>query len=90
MAQTGKSGVKLDDVPLVNDLRGINEQAANRYLEHVVVGKKSPNKALHEELLGRLLDAAGKEVLDDGVKYHLEELGTSFQAPNFYSYHSLG
>lgn len=74
-AQNSKSGVKLDDTELVADLRGINQEAANRYLEYVVLSKKSPNKAFHEDLLRRLLDSASEEVEDDGVKYHLEELG---------------
>lgn len=74
----GKSGVKLEDASLVEDLRKISEIAANRYLEHVVVGKKSPNRLLHEDLLARLLDSTESEVKDDGVKYHLEELGGFF------------
>lgn len=48
---------------------------AYRFLEHIVVGKRSPAKALHQELLSRLLDVAEEQVKDDGVKYHLEELG---------------
>jgi len=59
----------------MDDLRAINEDVANRYLEHVVVMKRSPNRALHQALLNYLLDATGKQVQDDGVKYHLEELG---------------
>jgi len=39
--------------------------------------KKSPNRQLHEALLARLLDEAAEAVQDDGVKYHLEELGES-------------
>jgi hypothetical protein len=74
-AQNTKSGVKLDDTALVNDLREISEEAANRYLEYVVLSKKSPNRAFHEDLLRRLLDAAAEQIEDDGVKYHLEELG---------------
>jgi hypothetical protein len=77
MAQNVKTGVKLNDVALVDELRAINENAANRYLEHVVVIKKSPNRQLHEALLARLLDEAAEAVQDDGVKYHLEELGES-------------
>ena len=74
-AQNTKSGVKFDEAPLVDDLRKINPEMANRYLEHVVVARRSPIKALHQELLDRLLDHAEDEVNDDGVKYHLEELG---------------
>jgi hypothetical protein len=59
----------------VDDLRAIDQNVANRYLEHVVVVKRSPNRALHQALLDHLLDATGKQVEDDGVKYHLEELG---------------
>lgn len=75
MAQNPKTGVKLDDVSLVDDLRTISDDAANRYLEHVVVIKRSPNRQLHEALLKRLLDLTADAVEDDGVKYHLEELG---------------
>lgn len=82
-AQNTKSGVKLDDTALVNDLREISEEAANRYLEYVVLSKKSPNRAFHEDLLLRLLNAAAEQIEDDGVKYHLEELGQlQLQPPN--------
>ncbi|RSH83741.1 hypothetical protein EHS25_005356 [Saitozyma podzolica] len=74
-----KTGVKLDDVALVDDLRNISQVAAGRYLEYVVVAKKSPAKELHEDLLGRLLDEAEEEVKDDGVKYHLEELDAEYR-----------
>lgn len=77
LAQNSKSGAKLDEAPLIDDLRQINQEIANRYLEHVVVSRRSPNKVLHQELLNRLLDVAEEEVKDDGVMYHLEELGTS-------------
>jgi hypothetical protein len=76
-AQNPKSGVKFDDTELIEDLRTIDAEAANKYLEYVVLSKKSPNRTFHEDLLGRLLDAAAIQVEDDGVKYHLEELGQS-------------
>jgi hypothetical protein len=77
LAQNPKTGVKLDDSTLVNDLKKLDEEAANRYLEHVVVIKRSPNRSLHQALLDHLLEAASREVQDEGVKYHLEELGQS-------------
>jgi len=76
-AQNFKTGVKLDDVRLIDDLRAISDDAANRYLEHVVIAKRSPSRQLHEALLAQLLDEAADLVEDDGVKYHLEELGMS-------------
>jgi hypothetical protein len=75
LAQNPKTGVKLEDETLVEELRKVDEDLAHRYLEHVVVIKRSPNRALHQQLLDRLLDAAAAEVQDEGVKYHLEELG---------------
>ena len=80
LAQNPKTGVKLDDAALMDDLREIDLDVANRYLEHVVVMKRSPNRALHQSLLDHLLDATGKQVQDDGVKYHLEELGEGCSA----------
>ncbi len=82
MAQNPKTGVKLDDVALVGDLRAINDDAANQYLEHVVVMKRIPNRQLHEALLTRLLDLTAEAVEDDGVKYHLEELGKPTLLPS--------
>jgi len=75
LAQNPKTGVKLDDTALIDDLRKVSDEAANRYLEHVVVIKRSPNRMLHEQLLSNLFDAVTDAVQDDGVKYHLEELG---------------
>lgn len=75
VAQNTKTGIKLDDMLLIDDLRGIDEDAANRYLEHVVISKRIPSRVLHEQLLMRLLDQAEEQVQNDGVKYHLEELG---------------
>jgi len=75
MAQGAKIGSKLDDVALIEELRIFSHEAAKRYLEHVVVTKKSPNKKLHQDLLDNLLSEAEDQVNNDGVKYHLEELG---------------
>lgn len=69
--------MKLDDADILEKLRGISSSAANQYLEYIVVAKKSPVKSFHEELLGDLIDRAATEVKDDGVRYHLEELGKS-------------
>lgn len=75
LAQNPKSGVKLDDAMLVDELHAIDKDAAHRYLEHVVVIKRSPVKALHQALLNHLLESVSAEVKDEGVCYHLEELG---------------
>jgi hypothetical protein len=75
MAQNSKAGIKLDDVALMNDIRAFSPAAADQYLEHVVVSKRNPSKDLHEKLLENLLAEAGTSVSDDGVRYHLEELG---------------
>lgn len=53
----------------------MDKDAANRYLEYVVVGKRSGTAELHESLLSHLLGQAEEVVRDDGIKYHLEELG---------------
>lgn len=76
MSSSGKAGFKLDDAALVDELRRFSEEAAGRYLQHVVVSKKSANKKLHKDLLDGLLFEAEQQVRDDGVKYHLQELGT--------------
>ena len=73
--QNTKTGIKLNDVALVADLRRVSQDTADRYLEYAVVARRNPNRELHEALLEHLLDEIGKEVQDDGVKYHLEELG---------------
>jgi len=75
MNQGTKAGMKLDDATLIDELRKHSAEAARRYLEHVVVSKKSPNKALHRELLENLFHGAEEQLANDGVKYHLEELG---------------
>lgn len=71
-----KTGIKLDDETLITDLHNIDKDAANRYLEHVVVVKRSANRSLHESLLDQLIHQVGAQIQDDGVRYHLEELGT--------------
>lgn len=59
----------------MQDIAAVNEDAANRYLEHVVIDKKSKDPELHEALLKWLLDSVEELLKDDGIKYHLEELG---------------
>jgi hypothetical protein len=49
--------------------------AANQYLEYAAIGKRCKCRELHEMLLNKLLDQATEMVKDDGIKYHLEELG---------------
>lgn len=70
-------GAKLntDDAQIVEDIATVNKDAANRYLEHVVIDKKSTDPELHEALLKWLLDSVEELLKDDGIKYHLEELG---------------
>ena len=58
-------------------LRAVDAQAANRYIEHVVVIKRNSNRQLHEALLTYLLSMATVAVEDEGIKYHLQELGVS-------------
>jgi len=75
MNEGSKAGMKLDDAALIDELRKHSQEAAKRYLEHVVVSKKSPNKKLHQELLENLFHDAEEQLANDGVRYHLEELG---------------
>ncbi|WVQ99304.1 hypothetical protein IAU59_006436 [Kwoniella sp. CBS 9459] len=79
MTQTAKTGVKLDEVQLVDDLRKRDQVIANKYLEHAVVTKRSPSRVLHQQLLDVLLDEAEMLCADDGVKYHLEELDAEYR-----------
>ena len=67
----------LDDASLIEELRGISQEAANSYLEYAVVQKRSPDRSMHQALLDKLLDNVTEQISDDGVKYHLEELGSS-------------
>jgi len=57
----------------------VDKDAANQYLEYAVIGKKSQNRELHEMLLAKLLNQAEEMVKEDGIKYHLEELGELFR-----------
>jgi hypothetical protein len=75
MNQGTKAGMELDDAALIEELRKHSTEAAKRYLEHVVVSKRSPNKKLHHELLENLFLEAEEQLANDGVRYHLEELG---------------
>ncbi|WVQ83199.1 hypothetical protein IAT38_005338 [Cryptococcus sp. DSM 104549] len=78
-AQPLKTGIRVDDTELIRSLRSVDVDAADRYLDHVVVSKRSPRRELHEELLARLLDEAEELSGDDGVKYHLEDLDTEYK-----------
>ncbi|WRT66239.1 uncharacterized protein IL334_003192 [Kwoniella shivajii] len=78
-SQNTKTGIKLDDLSLVEKLKEINLETSNKYLEHVVVNKRSPDRSLHEQLLKVLLDQAEELCQDEGVKYHLEELDAEYR-----------
>ena len=69
----------LNDVALLSDLRAIDPIIADKYLEHAVVIRKSRIRELHEQLLEQLLVVASKEVSDEGVRYHLEELDAEYR-----------
>ena len=73
------SSAKIDHEALVRDIRAVSEDGAHQYLEHIAVGRKSPNRTLHTDLLNLLWTRLEKEVADEGVRYHLEELGESRQ-----------
>ena len=71
--------MKFDDAALISDLHAISPTASVRYLEYVVVNKRSPNRQLHEDLLSTLLEQGAEQLRDDGVKYHLEELEADYR-----------
>ncbi|KAL1413618.1 hypothetical protein Q8F55_001393 [Vanrija albida] len=73
------SKVKFDEAQLVEEIREIDTDGANRYLEHIVVDKRSTNRELHESLLSWLLDQADEMAKDDGIQYHVEELDAEFR-----------
>lgn len=49
------------------------------YLEHIVVKQRSPSRDLHQQLLCSLLDEIQRTIVDDGVKYHLDELQEEYK-----------
>lgn len=49
------------------------------YLEHIVVKQRSPSRDLHQQLLCSLLDEIQRIIVDDGVKYHLDELQEEYK-----------
>lgn len=49
------------------------------YLEHIVLKQRSPSRDLHQQLLCSLLDEIQRIIVDDGVKYHLDELQEEYR-----------
>ncbi|BEJ17778.1 hypothetical protein CspHIS471_0700460 [Cutaneotrichosporon sp. HIS471] len=78
--------IKVDDEALISDLGAVDKEAAEQYLEYVVVGKRTGSPALHERLLSHLLEQADEMVADDGIKYHLEELDAEYRLAGSSSY----
>jgi hypothetical protein len=83
---TKGDAIKVDDEALISDLGAVDKDAAQQYLEYVVVGKRAGTPALHEQLLTHLLDEAEETVADDGIKYHLEELDAEYRLAGSTSY----
>lgn len=71
--------MNVDDAQLVKDLEWLDNSVAHRYLEHVVINKRSSNRDLNEALLSWLFDQATEMAKDDGIKYHLEELDAEYR-----------
>ncbi|KAJ9103369.1 hypothetical protein QFC19_004468 [Naganishia cerealis] len=74
------ASVKFDDRALLSDLKPINREAANKYLEYAVVRKRSADKSLHNALLAHYLDQCESFLSDDGVVYHFTEIYDEYVA----------
>ncbi|WVN88218.1 uncharacterized protein L203_103419 [Cryptococcus depauperatus CBS 7841] len=69
----------LPPTDLLPNLFTLSSTVYRAYLEHIVVTKRSPVRALHQELLTLLLDDAEQMIQDDGVQYHLQELNDEYK-----------
>lgn len=69
-----RSICKFDEKLLIDDMRAIDEPTSNRYLEYVVVHRRSVERPLHDALANHLLSECEQFVKDDGVMYHFREI----------------
>lgn len=73
-SQHTRSICKFDEKLLIDEMRAIDEHTSNRYLEFVVVHRRSVERPLHDALADHLLSECEQFVKDDGVMYHFREI----------------
>ncbi|KAL7416423.1 hypothetical protein BDY24DRAFT_233923 [Mrakia frigida] len=62
------SGLDFDDGELVDELRALDDRAGDKYLEHVVIVKKSTDRVLHTSMAVRYVDVLCRYLKDPLVE----------------------
>ncbi|QRW19615.1 vacuolar protein-sorting-associated protein 39 [Rhizoctonia solani] len=75
---TSRTIPKIDDAAVLADMQPINDLAAGRFLEHVVLNKHSSDSNLHNQLAARYLDEAIVTLEKPGVQPLFSEISQEY------------
>ncbi|CAE6446226.1 unnamed protein product [Rhizoctonia solani] len=75
---TSRTISKLDDSAVLADMQSVNTLAASRYLEHVVLNKRSSDPNLHNQLVVRYVDEAIATLEKPGVQPLFSEIAQEY------------
>ncbi|CAE6361340.1 unnamed protein product [Rhizoctonia solani] len=75
---TSRTIPKIDDAAVLADMQPINDLAAGRFLEHVVLNKHSSDPNLHNQLAARYLDEAIVTLEKPGVQPLFSEISQEY------------
>ncbi|CAE7215844.1 unnamed protein product [Rhizoctonia solani] len=75
---TSRTIPKLDDAAVLADMQSVNALAASRFLEHVVLNKRSSDANLHNQLVVRYVDEAIAILEKPGVQPLFSELAQEY------------
>ncbi|CAE6479542.1 unnamed protein product [Rhizoctonia solani] len=86
---TSRTIPKLDDAAVLADMQSVNTLAASRFLEHVVLNKRSSDPNLHNQLVVRYVDEAIAILEKPGVQHLFSEIAQEYikLPPNPYLLH---
>ncbi|EUC65528.1 transforming growth factor-beta receptor-associated protein, putative, partial [Rhizoctonia solani AG-3 Rhs1AP] len=75
---TSRTIPKLDDAAVLVDMQSVNTLAASRFLEHVVLNKRSSDPNLHHQLVVRYVDEAIAILEKPGVQSLFSEIAQEY------------
>ncbi|CAE6405212.1 unnamed protein product [Rhizoctonia solani] len=75
---TSRTIPKIDDAAVLADMQSVNALAAGRFLEHVVLNKRSSDSNLHNQLVVRYFDEAIATLEKPGVQNLFSEISQEY------------
>ncbi|KAG9126333.1 hypothetical protein FRC07_003854 [Ceratobasidium sp. 392] len=76
---TSRTNLKLDDTAILKDMQDANSEAAARFLEHLILHKRSTDSDLHNQLVARYVNDVIAVLQEPGVLDYFSSLARRYE-----------